>query len=187
MNPPRYPFPRVFRLVSRTKAMSLLVNLCLSVLIVEHCFIMFHKKREKENESKKSDDQETRGGCSEIVVAFEDDRTRLPSPFSTLETSHPRRRDHTTEGCESRINTQRRHPPIETCEWTTLECLASTSFAHTLCHLPSWRKHACVAESGEPPIHVCSVFYPFSRGYCSQPREFQTSQLIGLNVTKRKR
>jgi len=107
-------------------------------------------KRKKEKERERSDETrrliEKRETVALVVVDADDDRTRLPFLFSTLETNHPRRRDHTTEGCKGRINT-RHHPPVETCKRTTLECLASTSPTLSLCH-PFRSKNACVAESG---------------------------------------
>lgn len=126
MNSSRYPFPpRIFRLVSR--AMSPLANFShMSTTIVK----LHRVPREKEKEREKR----LRSDCFGR-------RRRRRRPYATaLSLLHPRnesplpRRDHTTEGCESRINTRRRHPLMETCERTTLECLASTSFAYPSCH-----------------------------------------------------
>lgn len=132
INPPRYSLPpRIFRLVSRAEAMSLFANLSrLSITLVKHLIALsYEREREKKRASdKKNGDRETRGGC------FGRRRRRRRPSATAFSLFHPRNEPPSEKRPHYRgIRKQNQYtapPPPETCEQTTLECLASMSFAH---------------------------------------------------------
>lgn len=169
--------------VSRAEAMSLYAGLsrsCVVIAAVKHHRLIVRERREERTMLGK-----TRSvWLLLVVVDVDDDRARLPAPpFSPSKRATSEERPHTDEGCDGRINTRWcRHPLVETCGRTTLECLASLS---TLSVAPfSIEKRMRHGKWEHTSTHA--PFRPSVLPRGRDNRESRAGQLIGPDVTEKR-